>query len=36
VLAPIVGAVIAAWVQVGLTRLAREQTTAAGSASAAG
>ena len=36
VLAPIVGAVIAAWVYVGLTRLAHEQTTAAGSASAAG
>jgi MIP family channel proteins len=36
VLAPIVGAIIAAWVHAGLTRLARERTFAAGPASAAG
>ena len=36
VLAPIVGAIIAAWVHAGLTRMARERTTAAGSASAVG
>jgi MIP family channel proteins len=36
VLAPIVGAVIAAWMHAGLTRLARERTVAAGPASAAG
>jgi MIP family channel proteins len=36
VLAPIVGAVVAAWVHAGLTRLARERTIAAGPASAAG
>ena len=36
VLAPIVGAVIAAWVHAGLTRLARERTIAAKPASAAG
>jgi len=36
VLAPIVGAVIAAWVHAGLTRMARERTVAAGPASAAG
>ena len=36
VLAPVVGAIIAAWVYAGLTRLARERTIAAGRASAAG
>jgi MIP family channel proteins len=36
VLAPIMGAIIAAWVHAGLTRLARERTTAAGPAAAAG
>jgi aquaporin Z len=36
VLAPVVGAVIAAWVHAGLTRLARERTIAAAPASAAG
>jgi MIP family channel proteins len=36
VLAPIVGAIIAAWVHAGLTWLAQERTTAVGSASAAG
>jgi aquaporin Z len=36
VLAPIMGAIIAAWVHAGLTWLARERTTVAGPASAAG
>ena len=36
VLAPIVGAIVAAWVHAGLTRLTEERTTAAGPASAAG
>jgi MIP family channel proteins len=36
VLAPVVGAVIAAWVHAGLTRLTRERTIAAAPASAAG